>query len=318
MWISEGGMRSLGPDDGYLARYREEGRQARLLDAVEADFEGQLQRRLRLLAEWSGDRRHDKDRLDAPPEVAGWFPTYKRMASAGYNAMVAPLTSFAIKGVIWYQGESNANWPEQYANVMKTLIADWRRAWAQGDFPFLFVQLASFRPVETEPADSSWGRVREAQRQTLEVVNTGMAVAIDVGEADQIHPKNKQAVAHRLALNARALAYGEEVEFSGPLHERTSVEGSSIRLHFNHSTGGLKSRDGGRLTGFAIAGEDREFVWAEARIEGREIVVSSPRVPAPIAVRYAWADNPICNLVNGAELPASPFRTDTWNWERKK
>jgi sialate O-acetylesterase len=240
------------------------------------------------------------------------------MASGGYNAMIAPLVPFALRGVIWYQGESNTNWPEQYTIVMTTLIADWRRAWGQGDFPFLFVQLANFRKTEAEPTDSSWARVREAQLQTLKAVNTGMAVAIDVGEADQIHPKNKQAVAHRLALNARALAYGEKLEFSGPIYEGMRVEGANVRLRFARATGGLKASNGGELQGFALAGEDRKFAWAGAKIEGDAIIVNSPNVRAPVAVRYAWADNPICNLVNGAGLPASPFRTDTWNREGKK
>ncbi|MBM3860131.1 MAG: sialate O-acetylesterase [Verrucomicrobia bacterium] len=318
LWMSAGAIHSLGPDDGYLARYRDEAQAAKMLDAVDSDFEGQLRARLRRAAEWSADQRHGDGRLDAPAAVEGWFPTYKRMTSGGYSAMIAPLAPFALKGVLWYQGESNDNWPEQYTNVMKTLIADWRRTWSQGDFPFLFVQLANFRETKTEPSDSGWARIREAQLQTLKAPNTGMAVAIDVGEAGQIHPKNKQAVAHRLALNARALIYGEKLEYSGPICESMNVEGSSIRLRFTHTTGGLKAKDGSELKGFAIAGEDQKFVWADAKVDGETIIVSSPRVAKPVAVRYAWAGNPICNLINGAGLPASPFRTDTWPLAQEK
>lgn len=222
-----------------------------------------------------------------------------------YNAMVAPATRFPIRGVIWYQGESNTS-PERapvYGRLFQTLIRDWRRAWGQGDFPFLFVQLANY---VTEP-DSRWPELREAQRQALGLANTAMAVAIDLGEAGDIHPKNKGEVGRRLSLAARALAYGERLAWSGPLFRSATREGAAARLWFDHAYGGLEAREG-KLRGFELAGADGEFVPAEARIEGATVVVSSPAVVAPREVRYGWKDNPDCNLSNGEGLPAAPFR----------
>jgi sialate O-acetylesterase len=228
-----------------------------------------------------------------------------------YNAMIAPLTPYAIRGAIWYQGESNASRAAQYRRLFPAMIRDWRRAWGGGDFPFYFVQLANFMQTAAEPGESEWAELREAQLMTLKQPATGMAVIIDIGEADDIHPRNKHDVGHRLALAALARTYGQKEEYSGPLYESSSVEGNKVRVRFKHA-GGLKTKDGGPVKGFAVAGEDRKFVWAEAKIEGDEVVVWSDRVARPIAVRYAWADNPVANLYNGAGLPASPFRTDSW------
>lgn len=228
-----------------------------------------------------------------------------------YNAMVAPLIPYGIRGVIWYQGESNAQRAYQYRSLFPAMIRGWREAWGQGDFPFLFVQLANFMAVKPEPADDAWAELREAQLMTLSLPKTGMAVAIDIGEADNIHPANKQEVGARLALAARHVAYGENLVYSGPLFRKFSVEGSRVRLHFDHAGGGLVAK-GDTLTGFAIAGEDRKFVWANARIDGDTVLVSSPQVAHPVAVRYGWAINPVCNLYNQEGLPASPFRTDDW------
>lgn len=241
-----------------------------------------------------------------PPRSNPWKP-------AGlFNAMIAPIVPYAMQGVIWYQGESNAGRAYEYRTLFPAMIQDWRRAWRQGDFPFLFVQLANFMAVRPEPGESAWAELREAQTMTLALPKTGMTVAIDIGAADDIHPRNKQDVGRRLALNALAIAYGKKVVYSGPIYTRMKREGSTIRLFFKHTDGGLMTPNGEPLKGFAIAGADRRFVWAEARIDGDTVVVSSPQVSDPVAVRYAWADNPICNLYNKAGLPASPFRTDDW------
>jgi sialate O-acetylesterase len=228
-----------------------------------------------------------------------------------YNGMIVPVLPYTIRGATWYQGESNAGQPALYRKLFPTMIESWRIAWRQPDFPFLFVQLANYMDRHEQPTDSNWARLREAQAMTLELPHTGMAVIIDVGEAKDIHPKNKQAVGQRLALAAEATVYYRDVEFSGPLYGGMQVEGDKIRLTMRHGEG-MKASDGGKLKGFAIAGADKQFIWAEAEINGDHVMVSSPAVKEPVAVRYAWADNPECNLVNGANLPASPFRTDDW------
>ena len=238
-------------------------------------------------------------------------PGHPHTPSGLYNAMIAPLIPYAIGGAIWYQGESNASRAYQYRELFPTMIECWRRSWGQGDFPFLFVQLANFMAVKPEPGDSAWAELREAQSMTLNRPNTGMAVIIDIGEADNIHPKNKQDVGKRLALWALAKTYGRDVVYSGPIYESMQRQGNKTVLRFDHVGGGLVAK-GGQLKGFAIAGDDRRFVWADARIEGDTVIVSSEKVARPAAVRYAWADNPVCNLYNEAGLPASPFRTDTW------
>ena len=253
-----------------------------------------------LLERRKEERERGADRAWHPNEGNSWMP-------AGlYNAMIAPLTPFPIRGVIWYQGESNTS-PERaplYARLFQTMIRDWRRAWGEGDFPFLFVQIANFK---TSP-DSKWPEVRDAQRQTLALANTGMAVIIDIGDPDNIHPKDKQDVGLRLALAARAIAYGEKIEYSGPLFRQATPEGSSLRLWFDHAASGLKAK-GGDLKGFEVAGADRKFAPAAARIEGATVLVSSSTVTSPVYVRYGWADNPDCNLYNSVDLPASPFRS---------
>jgi len=228
-----------------------------------------------------------------------------------YNGMIAPILGYTIRGAIWYQGESNASQAELYKKLFPTMIKSWRQAWKIEDFPFLFVQLANFMPRHEQPTDSQWPRLREAQLETLELPRTGMAVAIDIGEEKDIHPKNKQDVGLRLALWAEAAVYYKDQEYSGPLPGGFQVEEGKARLTFRNGEG-MKAADGGKIKGFAIAGEDRKFVWADAEIQGDHIVVSSSEVPKPVAVRYAWADNPECNLINATGLPASPFRTDDW------
>ncbi len=229
-----------------------------------------------------------------------------------YNAMIKPLLPYGIKGAIWYQGESNAERAYQYRNLFSSMIKDWRNVWGQGDFPFIFVQLANFMKVIEQPVEHSWAELREAQTMALELPNTGMAVTIDIGDAIDIHPTNKQDVGKRLALNALAKVYEKDIAYSGPMYNSMELEGSKIRLKFSNTNDGLKIMGNKDLKGFAIAGTDKKFVWAEAKIEGNEVIVWSPEIKNPVAVRYAWASNPICNLYNGADLPASPFRTDDW------
>ncbi|MGA2500681.1 MAG: sialate O-acetylesterase [Tepidisphaeraceae bacterium] len=228
-----------------------------------------------------------------------------------YNAMIAPIVGYGIRGSIWYQGESNAGKAYQYRTLFPTMIKDWRTRWGQGDFPFYFVQLANFMGKDAEPNNSAWAELREAQTMTLKYPNTGMAVIIDIGDEKDIHPKNKQDVGKRLAQWALKKDYGKNVVESGPLYDTMAVEGNSIRLKFKYPGGGLVAK-GDRLTGFAIAGEDKKFVWADAKIDGDSIVVSSPKVEKPVAVRYGWGNNPDCNVYNKADLPMSPFRTDEW------
>ena len=227
-----------------------------------------------------------------------------------YNGMIAPLVPFAIKGAIWYQGESNAGRARQYRTLLPTMIQDWRSRFGVGEFPFFIVQLANFMATKAEPGESAWAELREAQLLTSQrVPKSGIAVATDIGDATDIHPRNKQDVGHRLALAALAVAYGQKIEYSGPVYRALKREGNALRLRFDHTGGGLMAK-GDKLQGFAIAGDDKRFVWSDARIDGDTIVVSSPQVPNPVAVRYAWPDNPVANLYNRAGLPASPFRTD--------
>jgi sialate O-acetylesterase len=192
------------------------------------------------------------------------------------------------------------------------LIKDWRQRWQQGDVPFLFVQLANFMKTNPLPGESEWAELREAQTMTLSLPNTGMACIIDIGEANDIHPKNKQEVGRRLALVANKLVYKQNIIASGPMYKNMQRQGNRIRINFTNMGAGLSTKDGKELTGFAIAGNDRKFYWAKASIEGDHVIVYADRVPEPVAVRYAWADNPDCNLINSQKLPAVPFRTDTW------
>ena len=249
-----------------------------------------------------------------------------------FNGMVHPILPYAIRGVLWYQGESNTGNASLYRTSFPLLIQDWRQHWQQGDFPFYFCQLANYRPKTNQPGESVWAELREAQAKTLSVPNTGMAVLIDTGESEDIHPQTKQIAGERLAKIALAKTYDREVVHSGPLYASMKIEGSTIRLSFDHLDGGLVAKEvpatydvmrkvgktaplvrhspQSQLEGFAICGADLQWVWAEAKIEGDTVLVSSKQVPAPIAVRYAWSDNPTCNLYNAAGLPASPFRTD--------
>jgi sialate O-acetylesterase len=231
-----------------------------------------------------------------------------------YNGMIAPLAGYAIKGALWYQGESNAGNAEDadlYHRLFPDLIRHWRTVWGEGAFPFLLVQLAPFRAIHNEPTESSWASVREAQLEATQVLpNVGMAVITDVGDQHDIHPKQKEPVGGRLALAALGIAYHQPVEYSGPVLKQVKIEPNQIVLAFDHVAGGLEAR-GGDLTGFAVCGSDGKFVWANAVIKGlNEVLVYSPEVAHPKAVRYGWANYPVVNLYNKVGLPASPFRTD--------
>ena len=240
-------------------------------------------------------------------------PENQNNPSVLYNAMLAPLTPYALRGAIWYQGESNAGRAFQYRTLFPLMIRDWRAAWGLGDFPFYFVQLANYMARKTEPAESEWAELREAQSLTMRSVpQTGMAVTIDIGVAEDVHPRNKRDVGLRLARWALADTYQQKnVVPSGPLYESHAIEGDKIRVRFKHA-GGLKTSDGRAPVSFAVAGEDHKFFRAEARVEGDAVVVWSKDVPRPVAVRYGWADNPEVNLSTADMLPASPFRTDEW------
>jgi sialate O-acetylesterase len=247
----------------------------------------------------------------APPEPpAPMNPTFIHHPSLLFNGMIHPLVPFAIRGAIWYQGETSASRADQYRRLFPALIGDWRRHWKQGDFPFIFVQIAPLGANVIDLVDRA--ELRDAQREALAVKNTAMVVTIDIGEKDDEHPKNKQAVGHRLALAAERLAYGKDVPASGPLYKQMRVEGSTIRLTFSDFSGGLVAKNGGPLVGFSLAGADRKFVPAEARIDGDTVVVSAAGVAEPAAIRYAWANWPEFSLLDRAGLPASPFRTDNW------
>ncbi len=255
------------------------------------------------------------------------------MATYLYNSLIFPLIPYAISGVIWYQGENNTGRSYQYRETFPLLITDWRRQWGQGDFPFYFAQLANFLDKENQPGESGWAELREAQSMTLRLPHTGQAVIIDAGEADDIHPRNKKIVGQRLARIALAKDYHQEsLVFSGPVYRSMKIEEAAIRLSFDQSGGGLtamplpstyvkrslfqttaplhRSSPASELEGFAICGEDRKWHWANARIEGTDVLVWSDEVREPVAVRYAWANNPTGNLANKEGLPASPFRTD--------
>ncbi len=246
------------------------------------------------------------------PRAPLLHPDNHNYPSSHFNAMIAPLTQFPIRGVIWYQGEGNVKRAYAYRSLFQALIQDWRSHWHEEDLPFIFVQLANYLPVKDQPGDDAWAELREAQAMALSLNDTGMAVAIDLGVANDVHPRNKQDVGKRLALAARHVAYGEDIIYSGPKVTGHTIQGHAIRLQFTNVGGGLMVKDGPELRGFAVAGKDRKFVWANAKIEGDSVLVWNDKVLDPVAVRYAWASNPVCNLYNSEELPAIPFRTDDW------
>jgi len=247
-----------------------------------------------------------------PQEFTRYAFSAQNQPAALFNAMIAPLTNQTIKGFLWYQGESNTDRPKAYGKLLPALINDWRNKWGQGDLPFFYVQLANFLDVNYLPEESNWAELREAQLQALTVPNTAMAVAIDAGEWNDIHPLNKKVLGERLANCATNLAYGEkEVVCMGPIYQSHEISGTEITVSFTHTGSGLIANDDEALYRFEIAGADRKFVWADAKISGDKVVVWNERIPEPKFVRYAWSDNPDgANLYNKEGLPASPFRTD--------
>jgi sialate O-acetylesterase len=238
--------------------------------------------------------------------------TFQYQPGGLFNGMIAPLLHYSITGVIWYQGESNTKKPAEYESLFRSVIKDWRTNWSQGEFPFLYVQLANFMQTYEQPSESNWAAVRESQRKTLSTANTAMVVAIDVGEWNDIHPLNKKTIGERLALAAEKIAYRKKnIVHSGPILKSYSKHGNKIILTFSNTGSGLVSKGGQKLKYFSIAGPDKKFVWAEAVIKGDEIIVWSDQVDHPVVVRYAWADNPEgANLYNVEGLPASPFSTE--------
>jgi len=241
----------------------------------------------------------------------GFGIAFQNQPTAVYNSMIAPIVNYGIKGFVWYQGESNIGKADEYAKMQLAMITDWRSKWKEGDLPFLFVQLPGFMAYNYLPSESEWAAFREAQAKSLTLNNTGMAVAIDVGEWNDIHPNRKKEVGDRLALAAEKISYHEDIVYSGPIYHSSTIEGNKIIISFTNIGGGLTVNDGEDLSDFAIAGADKKFIWAQAKIERDKVVVWNDEIPNPKYVRYAWADNPSDpNLYNKEGLPASPFRTD--------
>ena len=262
-----------------------------------------------LAGEWKG-----KVSVDArsPHPLPTGFENWPTMPSVLYNGMIVPVAPLAISGAIWYQGEANASHAAQYRTLLPAMIADWRKVFGQGDFPFYIVSLASFMQHKDAPGDDWWAELRESQDFAAHTVkNSGLAVAIDVGDANDIHPKNKKEVGERLALIALAKYYGQKISYSGPRFVSATKIPGALKLHFEHTDGGLVVK-GDKLEEFSVRGDDGKWRWANAKIEDDSVVVSSPEVPAPVAARYAWQSNPHATLFNAADLPAIPFRTDAW------
>jgi len=302
---------------------------------------------LSLAGEWLAKAEREfpeiaAEKLAAAPPLPACPPDKPTVAAFLFNGMVRPIIPYAISGAIWYQGEANAARAFRYRTAFPLMISDWRKQWNQGDFPFYFCQLATFTAKKPEPGDSTWAELRESQSMALKLPNTGQAVLIDIGESEDIHFRNKKDVGERLALIALAKDYGKQLAFSGPVYDSMKIEGGKVILSFMHADGGLadkplpetydvKSANNetaplvrnspcSQLEGFAICGEDKKWVWADAKIDDAKVIVWSNKVPVPAAVRYAWANNPTCNLTNGAGLPASPFRTDDFppiTWKAK-
>jgi len=282
------------------------------LELVKANYPEDKELYEKKIAEWGKAMTDGKPLPEMPLPPRG--PETRDYPSGLYNAMLFPMIPYGIRGAIWYQGESNSVRAWQYRTLFPTMIKDWRRAWKQGNFTFLFVQLANWE-TDTIPVNRTWGswaELREAQLMTLSLPMTGMAVTIDIGNANNIHPNNKWDVGKRLALAALHSTYDRDVVYSGPIYKSMKKDGCTIRLSFKHVANGLSAGNAGQLNGFTIAGKDKIFYQADALIDGDKVVVSSGKVPDPVAVRYAWDDNPECNLYNSVDLPASPFRTDKW------
>jgi sialate O-acetylesterase len=273
-----------------------------------------------LLDRWAGieaNYEKAKDSQDVKPQQLKQLESSMKGNSRPgniYNGVLKSHLGYGIKGAIWYQGESNAGRAYQYRELFPLMISSWRKEWKQGDFPFYWVQLADFKAEQAEPGESDWAELREAQTMTMDKLpNTGEAVIIDIGEGKDIHPRNKVDVGRRLARWALAKQYGKDIPFHSPQYKSMDKQGSKIVLTFEHVGPGWRPFDVAQPVGFAIAGADKKFVWADAKIvEGNKIEVTSSKVAQPEAVRYAWADNPVCNMYSANGLPLTPFRTDDW------
>lgn len=303
--------RALRPGRNVLAvrvtDYQRGGGIAGSADSLRLDVAG---RQLPLTGAW---RYHIGFDLNTLPATERQQLVPYRQPAVLYNGMIVPLIGLGLKGVIWYQGEDNSERAAQYRTLFPTLIRNWRADWQRPDLPFLFVQLANFQADHPQPADYAWAELREAQARTLSLPHTGMAVAIDIGNRDDIHPRNKQEVGRRLALAAERVAYSDpKVVSQGPTPGPLEVAGNTVRLQLQANGSGLLLKEAGSTPSFAVAGADRKFYWATARLEGNTLVLSSPQVAAPVAVRYAWSNSPTPVLYNRAGLPAAPFRTDDW------
>jgi sialate O-acetylesterase len=294
---------------------------------------------IRITGQWQAKAEYEFPPLSAAAQAA--YPVQppflggqRNIATELYNGMLHPVEPYALRGFLWYQGESNTGRAVQYKGELAELIREWRADWGEGDIPFYYCQLANYMAKKPTPTESAWAEIRESMTSDLSLPNTGQAILIDLGESDDIHYRNKKDAGDRVALIALANTYEQKVAFSGPMYSSSTVEGHAIRVKFTHTDGGLvaktlpatyqpktllpqtvpliRNSPKSELEGFAICGADHRWVWADATIDGDSVVVSSSDVPAPVAVRYAWADNPTCNLYNGAGLPAGPFRTDNF------
>ncbi|HJV78605.1 MAG TPA: sialate O-acetylesterase [Paludibacter sp.] len=256
----------------------------------------------------AGNWKYMKDLEPSLPKIRNYhyYPSYL------YNAMLNPVIPYGLKGFLWYQGEANDSLAYNYRTLFPMMITDWRIRWKQDYLPFLYVQLPNFKKRQAEPMESEWAELREAQAIASAQPNTGMVCAIDLGVAEDIHPRNKQDVGFRLALQAEKMVYGKQGIVSGPAFRSFRIEGNTIRISYSEIESGLKTKDNSFPREFTIAGADKKFFNATAQIQGNEIIVSSDKVPNPVAVRYAWSDNPDCNLINAEGFPAIPFRTDAW------
>ena len=287
----------------------------RWIDEVKADYQNKVPFQV------APEALRVKYHVPNPPQEPNGGYKY---ATNLFNAMINPLIPYGIKGAIWYQGEANASLAMEYRILFPRMITDWREKWGEGDFPFLFVQLAGFGGFNGRAMPPTWPYLRESQFKTLSLPKTGIATAIDIGKPDYIHPADKKDVGYRLSLAALHIAYGQDIVYSGPVYEGRQVEDHAFHVSFTHEGGGLiigkapwvaegfQPRPTDKLLGFVIAGADKKFYPADAKIVGKEVVVSSPQVPEPVAVRYDWENSPDGNLYNKENLPALPFRSDDW------
>lgn len=315
-WASKGSLNSE-PKLRYYHEQLEKSLSPQARDAAKSAYEAALKKYEDALAKHKEAVAKAKEEGKKPPQA----PRKPQFTEAGrgpgnpsvlYNAMIAPLVPYGIRGAIWYQGESNAGKAYEYQTLFPLMIQDWRQQWKQGDFPFLCVQLAPFKKIESQPTESDWAELREAQLlATKKLPAVGMAVITDVGEENDIHPRKKEPVGARLSLLARKLAYGQDITAMGPVYKKMHAEGNQVTLSFDNLGAGLECH-GSKLTGFTVAGSDRKFHPADAQIRGDTVVVTSPEVEKPVAVRFGWTNYPVVNLWNKDGLPATPFRTDDW------